>query len=427
MFKKIFFSFAIVCALMPSVVRANSQVTFNYQGRVKVQGQPYSGTGLFKFAVLNTSSTAYLWTNDGTETFGIEPAASVSLPVADGVFNVLMGDTTMMQPISPTIFQSRTPLKLRVWFNDGSHGFQQLVPDHNLVDLSLTTVETGNQDFTIYVNGTTGNDVNNGLTPSKAKKTIQAAVDILPDRLNCNVTISIANGTYHEEVVLYGLAVKPGKTLLLQGDTAWAPSAVTEPAVKISGSDNDSISSRLRPSALHAVQCSGVSFTGIAFKFATGHGLFLENGSYTVSKCQGIANGLAGLMADTQSQANVTYFYGLDNSQTGVYLANNSRVNFTHVQALRNTQYGMRMLNQSNSSIYGSCQVSNNGLGIQLRDLSMCSFAGGLSGGITSNTTRAFEVVSGSIVLYSQSNFSFTGNPGGFSSLVWGGQTYPVD
>ena len=426
MFKRFAVTVAVLCATITHCW-ADSQVTFNYQGRVKVQGAAYNGIGSFKFAILNTSSTVYLWTNDGTETFGTEPAAAVSLPVADGIFNVLMGDTTIMQPISPTLFQSHTPLKLRVWFNDGTHGFQQLAPDHNLVDLTLNAIESGTQDFTIYVNGTTGNDSNNGLTASKPKKTIQSAVDILPDRVTCNVTISIASGTYHEEVLVYGLAVKPGKELLFLGDNSWSPSPLTEPNVKISGSDSDTTATRTRPTALHAVQCSGVSFKGIAFKFATGNGLYLENGSYKITNCQGVSNGTAGLMADSQSKADATYFYGLDSGSAGIWLTNNSRVNFTNVQSLRNAQYAMVIQNQSNCSVYSSGVFDNNGYGILLRDLSMCSFAGGLTGGIHKNAGAAFGPVSGSIVLYSQVNFTFTNNTGGFSSPVWGGQTYPVD
>lgn len=421
--------FAAIASVLflPCLGIADSQVTFNYQGRVKVQGAAYNGTGQFKFAILNTSATAYLWTNDGTETFGVEPTAAISLPVADGVFNVLMGDTSIMQAISPTLFQSHTPLKLRVWFNDGTHGSQQLTPDHNLVDLTLNAIETGTQDFTIYVNGATGNDQNTGLTASKPKKTIQAAVDILPERVTCNVTISIAGGIYHEEVLVYGFAVKPGKTLQFQGDTSWTPSPITEPNVKISGSDIDSTSSRIRATALHAVQNSGISFTGIAFKFASTNGLYLENGSYTISKCKCVSNGAAGVMMDSQCKAEASYFYGLDNANTGILLTNNSRVNFTNVQSLRNTVCAMMIQNQSNCSVYSTGLFDNNGFGIVLRDLSMLSFAGGLTGGIHNNNGAAFGPVSGSIVLYSQANFTFTGNTGGFSSAVWGGQTYPVD
>ena len=64
-------SFAtIMCILavvsIASIASADDLVTFNYQGRVKVQGSPFNGTGQFKFAIMNTSASATLWTNDAT-------------------------------------------------------------------------------------------------------------------------------------------------------------------------------------------------------------------------------------------------------------------------------------------------------------------------------------------------------------------------
>jgi len=59
-----------------------------------------------------------------------EPDAYVSLPVTKGLYSVLLGDTTRanMAAISPTVF-SNPDVRLRVWFNDGTLGFQQLSPD----------------------------------------------------------------------------------------------------------------------------------------------------------------------------------------------------------------------------------------------------------------------------------------------------------
>ena len=43
-----------------AIACADGTVMFNYQGRVKVTGTPYNGSGQFKFAILNTSATASL-------------------------------------------------------------------------------------------------------------------------------------------------------------------------------------------------------------------------------------------------------------------------------------------------------------------------------------------------------------------------------
>jgi hypothetical protein len=59
-------------------------------------------------------------------------------------------------------------------------------------------------DKTLYVNGATGNDANNG-SQSKPYKTIQKAVDAIPPVLcGYTATISVAAGTYAENVVVSG-------------------------------------------------------------------------------------------------------------------------------------------------------------------------------------------------------------------------------
>ena len=39
---------------------------YNYAGQVSVNGQPFEGEGLFKFALVNTDGKITYWSNDGT-------------------------------------------------------------------------------------------------------------------------------------------------------------------------------------------------------------------------------------------------------------------------------------------------------------------------------------------------------------------------
>jgi photosystem II stability/assembly factor-like uncharacterized protein len=107
----------------------------NIQGRVTVDGLSFDGVGQFKFALLRGNATAVLWTHDGTSSGqGFQPTGFVTMPVTKGIYSVLLGDTTvpgMSNPINPAIFRN-DDVRLRVWFNDGTHGFQQLVPDQRV-------------------------------------------------------------------------------------------------------------------------------------------------------------------------------------------------------------------------------------------------------------------------------------------------------
>ena len=62
-----------------------------------------------------------------------EPDAAVSLAVTKGLYSVLLGDATLpnMSMVSATVF-THPDVRLRVWFNDGTHGFQLLTPDQRI-------------------------------------------------------------------------------------------------------------------------------------------------------------------------------------------------------------------------------------------------------------------------------------------------------
>lgn len=80
----------------------------------------------------NISYTTY-WSNDGTSVAGSEPAAGVTIPVSGGLFTARLGDATLpnMMALGAGLFQQPN-LQLRIWFNDGVHGFAVLSPTQPL-------------------------------------------------------------------------------------------------------------------------------------------------------------------------------------------------------------------------------------------------------------------------------------------------------
>ncbi|WP_423222515.1 DUF1554 domain-containing protein [Candidatus Amarolinea aalborgensis] len=115
---------------------ASPPTLVSYQGYVKVSSVAYSGTGYFKFAVMDAASgngaTNY-WANDGAASG--EPSASVALTVDSGLFNVMLGDTSlagMTQPLTQGAF-NQTITYLRVWFSQSAGGpFQALDPNQRI-------------------------------------------------------------------------------------------------------------------------------------------------------------------------------------------------------------------------------------------------------------------------------------------------------
>lgn len=210
---------AVVLATAPSWSQ-DVNAEFNYNGRVRVQGQPFDGPGQFKFALINLTASQSYWSNDGTSVSGSEPDGFVSLECLDGFFSVAIGDTlTGMDPLTPTLFNENERIYLRVWFNDGASGFQRLRPDRRVINPALLGQRAA-QDIFLYVDATNGDDANNGLTTDTAKQTIQAAWDVIPNIVDANITVRVFDGEYAGGVVMSNRVVKAGHTITVVGNRA---------------------------------------------------------------------------------------------------------------------------------------------------------------------------------------------------------------
>ncbi len=141
---------ALIGLVSTSTSQAQVPGLLNFQGRVVVNATSFTGTGQFKFALLNGTTGESLWSNDGTSTAGSQPTAAVSLPVLSGLYAVLLGDTTLanMTTIPASVFAG-SDVRLRVWFNNGTIGFQQMAPDQRIAAVGYAMLADGVKDGAI--------------------------------------------------------------------------------------------------------------------------------------------------------------------------------------------------------------------------------------------------------------------------------------
>ncbi len=109
----------------------------NHQGYVEVNGAPFDGTGAFRFAFVDGSENN-LWTHDNTQVGTTNmPDTAKSIAVQDGVYSTALGDST---PIPDSVFTAGPNVELRVWFDDGSNGVQELTPEQPLRSVPFARV-----------------------------------------------------------------------------------------------------------------------------------------------------------------------------------------------------------------------------------------------------------------------------------------------
>jgi hypothetical protein len=144
---------AVLLTFLALAATATAQVPqmISYQGRVAVGGVNFTGTGLFKFALVNGTygglpgETAIYWSNDGSlstvNAAGV-PTASVTVPCDKGLYSVLLGNPDSgMVPLNAGAFGG-SDVRLRVWFSDGVNGFQLLTPDQRIASVAYAMFAT---------------------------------------------------------------------------------------------------------------------------------------------------------------------------------------------------------------------------------------------------------------------------------------------
>jgi len=182
-----------------------------YQGEVRVSGAPYTGNGYFKFAVVNAAGTTTYWSNNGTSAGGSEPTAAVQLTVSEGLFSVLLGDTTlggMTQALTADVF-SQPDHYLRVWFSSDNVTFNQLAPDTRIaaVPYALQAQEAMDADTVDGLHASQlGAHYQNVVVVAKSGgdyTTVQTAIDSITGAAADNpYLVWVAPGVYSETVTM---------------------------------------------------------------------------------------------------------------------------------------------------------------------------------------------------------------------------------
>lgn len=153
----------------------------------------------------------YVDTTGNTQYLQGTPAAS---PVAPNIptggtllykINVPAGATSI---INSNIVDCRKILISTDWLN------AQLSENTQQIALRPLMSKT---NIIYYVNTTTGSDTNDGFTTGTAFKTIQHAIDSLPQVLDHEIIINVSAGAYSEDILIAGFLGKG--SLSLKGDT----------------------------------------------------------------------------------------------------------------------------------------------------------------------------------------------------------------
>jgi len=357
---------------------SQDEVMFNYQGKIKIQGSLFDGIGHFKFAIVNNPGNVTLWSNDMTSTAGNEPLGYISTQVDNGIFNVMIGDPLLgMTPIDSALFNYPNRIKLRIWFNDGEHGFQHLHPDRHLANVHLLGITNASRPLTIYVDPLLGDDANSGLTTSTAKRTIQSAWDSLPSMISTTATIQLADGIYFQETCLTGKSAVGNTSICIRGD-ADDPSNV-----RITGAISEMDDTPVRNYCFHILNQKNLYVEGISFEstpqdavppgifFRYGAGIMLENSSIVkLKKCK-FSKHFSGITVISRSSVDVEDVEIFDCIKYGSYISEGT--GHFYICDFHDLNIGVFLGRNSNGHVAG-CVITNTHCGFWVTFLSTTTF-----------------------------------------------------
>jgi hypothetical protein len=194
---------------------ANVPPLINFQGRVSVNGKPFNGVGQFAFALINTNGSTTYWSNDGSSISGSQPSNSIALNVAQGLYSVVLGDSSvsnMTQVVPPTVF-TNSDIALRIWFDDGANGFQALSPDQRLVSVGYAM--NAHEAATVVDGGITSSKIANGQVVRTLNQ-LQDDVTLAPGK---NISIS----TVGSVITVSAVGAGSGNGWALGGNGGFTP------------------------------------------------------------------------------------------------------------------------------------------------------------------------------------------------------------
>ena len=416
-------SLFLVILCRPQLTNGSVPPLLNFQGRIVIGGISYNGTGQFRFALVDGTGTETnaFWSNDGTSSN--EPSLSISLALTNGLYAVLLGDTNvsgMTQPLTASIF-TNADVRLRVWFNDGTHGFEKLTPDQRIVSAGYALVAD------------TANNFAGTISPTQLPADI-ATTDYVTNTVQTAVNAVLASGTDAATPYTYvrrdGTASFQATNITLQGDlnlpaTAGACSGVIyaggNSLIQEIGTDNFFAGQSAGNFTLTGINNAGIGT--MALNADTSGGWNTAVGSYALfSNTSGYENAAIGYNAlesnstgnDNTAVGNIALF---NNTSGYENIAIGDSALFSNTNGTFNSAYGCNALYSNSSgsenvaigdySLFGNTTGYNNiGIGpdtLQANTTGNDNTAAG-NDALLSNTNGTFNSAFGSGALYSNSS-----------------------
>ena len=279
----------------------------------------------------------------------------------------------------------------------------------------------------LYVDASIGKDSNFGLGVLAPKKTIQAAIDMLPARIKHDVTIRVAEGVYREMVTISGVHVDEPYKLRIVGDESWSPASGRNPKVRVTGADTDENPKPLRSKGISIFDSANIEVVGFYGNYARWN-QFVAHASPGVifRKCKGtgVSDNDAAFAFDACYAGGISECLASNSGYTGIYIGCGATVGITDGTISTGNNMGLHGDRNSNVGFGGNVSFSENrGDGVVISTQSNL-ISGSSKVKVDQNGGVGLRVSTGGVVIKGDSTWTLDGNAQGAKSLNLGGAEY---
>jgi len=235
----------------------------------------------------------------------------------------------------------------------------------------------------LYVNSTTGDDLNDGLSPATAKQTIQAALHRIPMILDGPVTVHVADGTYNESLAIGNRVSRYIDWIVLQGNESSPQNVVL---------DGEGTRDNGMTFFFGFVEVRGMEITNFVEV-----GIEVDWGLLIVGNCRVVGNS-KGIEVYT-SAISIQNSVIANSGSNGIHVSGGSEADIGGSSVTGNGGHGIRVVSGSDLEVDGSLVVQNNGgIGVWSDDRSGVDFENRADLTINSNTGDEMRASYSSII-----------------------------
>jgi formylglycine-generating enzyme required for sulfatase activity len=227
---------------------------------------------------------------------------------------------------------------------------------------------TCSRDVTYWVESGTPDPTNLTCSEQKPCRTIGQAIALIPDIINCNLTINVKQGTYEEALTIASREIRPNKTIRIKGVEG---TPIIKAPTDLPKATPDEITASFADKGLRtAIQISSILAKNAFIEFEN---IEIQGGAQLESPVEAAGSTEAKTMYEVSQDKPGKFETGIYASTSSLKLTNVKLTGFSHVALL--LDQSSRLVTASADATRPALEINTSRVGIRAQDVDRIFFS----------------------------------------------------